>query len=523
MGNTLLTFVDKYYEYDGEREIRDKGLTIGGYESAWLADLVAAFVLENCEDLFDEAVYDGIYRDDGLVIMKGQKSNADIGEWLNTFQKRVNQVTGYDGLVFTVSIWRQDWNNEPAHPKAEVVKSPIFPFLDMKMSWSEEGDLRFGVYLKPGQQLKYLNNVSSHPPHCFKAITKGVFGRLASLTSLTDESRYKSIKDLYPRHFEALNLAGLSPKYVPTLQEVLELNKGKDKRKEEKQERDKQRNRSVYFCIGYSKIWKEPIHKLLKKLKSKFDLPWLRISMSYHRFPNMREMLAGDLSKKLSEGVESFDFKVRDCNCRGGRGPGKCQYGNHCRMPIVIYKITCKMTNKIYIGNTQQHFKMRMKGHFQDVKKLMEKGVHSDSYARHFAGIWPRGAAAPTPGMQRDLIKCEILWQGNPISVVKTFGKNTCALCNRERMEIIKISRATPNILINSCSEIHGACRHKPRFHRYHEQDNPSADDRKKREKVPLEAPNPIRRRTNLIDPDGNESVGSHSHHGTEPYGFISV
>jgi hypothetical protein len=340
---------------------------------------------------------------------------------------------------------------------------------------------------------------------------------------LTSESRYKSIKDLYPKHHEALDQAGLSPKYVPTLQEVLDLNKGKEKRKEEKLERDKQRNRSVYFCIGYSSLWKEPIHKLLKKLRNKFELKWLRILMSYHRFPNMREMLQGDLSKKLTEGVESKDFKVRDCNCRGGKGPGKCQYGGFCRMPIVIYKITCTMTNKVYIGNTQQHFKMRMKGHFQDVKKLMEKGVHSDSYARHFAGIWPRGAAAPSPGMQRDLIKCDILWQGNPISVVKTFGKSTCALCNRERMEIIKLSRSIPDKLINSCSEIHGACRHKPKFHRYHEQDTPSADERKKRERVVLEAPNPIRRRINLIDPDGNESVGSHSHQGTEPYGFISV
>jgi hypothetical protein len=76
----------------------------------------------------------------------------------------VNQVTGYKGLVFTVSIWRQDWDNKPTHPKAEIHKSSIFPFLDMKMSWSDEGDLRFGVYLKPGQQLKYLNNVSTHPP-----------------------------------------------------------------------------------------------------------------------------------------------------------------------------------------------------------------------------------------------------------------------------------------------------------------------------------------------------------------------
>jgi hypothetical protein len=256
------------------------------------------------------------------------------------------------------------------------------------------------------------------------------------------------MKDLYPKHFKALNQAGLSPKYVPTLQEVLDLNKGKEKRKEDKLERDKQQNRPVYFCIGFSKLWKVPIHKVLKKLRNKFDLKWLRISMSYHRFLNMREMLAGDLATKLSEVAKSMDFKVRDCNCRDGRGPGKRQYGGLCRMPIVVYRITCKKTNKIYIGNTQQLFEMRMKGHFQDVKKLMEIRFHSDSYTRHFTGIWPREASPPMPGMQRDLIKCNILLQGNPTSAVKMFGKSTCALCNRERMEIIKLSRSSPDTLI---------------------------------------------------------------------------
>jgi hypothetical protein len=163
---------------------------MGGYESAQLANLVPAFILENYEDLFDDAVYNGIYRDGGLVIMNGQKTNADIDEWLNTLQKRVNQVTDYEGLVFTVSIWRGKEN-------AEIGRSSYFPlFLDMKMTWSEEEDLHFEVYLKPGQQLKYFNIISSHPSHCFKAITKGVFGHLTSLlTLLTDKSRYKSIKD----------------------------------------------------------------------------------------------------------------------------------------------------------------------------------------------------------------------------------------------------------------------------------------------------------------------------------------
>ena len=32
MGNTLLTFIDQYYEYGGSLEAKDIGLTIGGYE-----------------------------------------------------------------------------------------------------------------------------------------------------------------------------------------------------------------------------------------------------------------------------------------------------------------------------------------------------------------------------------------------------------------------------------------------------------------------------------------------------------
>jgi hypothetical protein len=62
-------------------------------------------------------------------------------------------------------------------------------------------------------------------------------------------------------------------------------------------------------------------------------------------------------------------------------------------------------------------------------------------------------------------------------------------------------------------------------IHRCHKQkESPSADERKKHEKFILEAPsNPLRRRINSTDTDGNESLGFYSHHGTEPCGFISV
>jgi hypothetical protein len=47
IGNTLLPFISKY---NSEQEIRDKDLTIGGYdESSWLADLAASSSLHSRE------------------------------------------------------------------------------------------------------------------------------------------------------------------------------------------------------------------------------------------------------------------------------------------------------------------------------------------------------------------------------------------------------------------------------------------------------------------------------------------
>jgi hypothetical protein len=48
---------------------------------------------------------------------------------------------------------------------------------------------------------------------------------------------------------------------------------------------------------------------------NRFDPKWLQISMSYHHFPNTMEIFAGDLANKLTDRVESMDFKVQDCNC----------------------------------------------------------------------------------------------------------------------------------------------------------------------------------------------------------------
>ena len=63
----------------------------------------------------------------------------------------------------------------------------------------------------------------------------------------------------------------------------------------------------------------------------------------------------------------------------------------------------------------------------------------------------------------------EVIWKGNPISCSKSFGKLNCTLCMKERLAILKTlgDKDNKRRLINSNTELHGACRHKPKFHRF--------------------------------------------------------
>ena len=71
----------------------------------------------------------------------------------------------------------------------------------------------------------------------------------------------------------------------------------------------------------------------------------------------------------------------------------------------------------------------------------------------------------------RDITKMETIWQGDPISSVKTFKNLNCPLCTRERVEIHKAMKLNKknktNFLVNSSNELCGGCRHNPRCHRF--------------------------------------------------------
>jgi hypothetical protein len=147
-----------------------------------------------------------------------------------------------------------------------------------------------------------------------------------------------------------------------------------------------------------------------------------------------------------------------------------------------------------------------MQQHVQDVKNLITRNHRSDSFAAHFGKIIPSNTEK-SKIRQHVKIKVDILWKGLPLSCVKTFGTKTCKLCAKERYAILTQLFKDPNGTINKCPEVYGACRHKPRFHRFETTKNvaASADEAEKAERVPGSSSTTTSRTPGSID--SNDSI----------------
>ena len=160
MSTTLLSLKDKYYMYDGDKNIEEQGLIIGSYELAWLADLAISYLLDNInQTVYNNMNYFGIYRDDGIAIFKGSISQRVMTNWLNTFQREIESISGKDFLKFTAVLWKPNEQKEAESNNAVQINSdPFLPYLDTELFWGLDETLQFKVHLKPNQQLKYLKH-----------------------------------------------------------------------------------------------------------------------------------------------------------------------------------------------------------------------------------------------------------------------------------------------------------------------------------------------------------------------------
>ena len=116
----------------------------------------------------------------------------------------------------------------------------------------------------------------------------------------------------------------------------------------------------LFLSLYSSKIWREKIYNIIKKLSDSNGIKWLCTRMSYHRLPNLGELLQGDLVSNIRRNLASKDFPDRECNCNTNtKVKERCAYGGECRRCCVIYKVTCKFCGGFYVGNTQNTLKKK--------------------------------------------------------------------------------------------------------------------------------------------------------------------
>ena len=128
--------------------------------------------------------------------------------------------------------------------------------------------MRFSVFRKPNQALKYVDKNSTHRATTFKSIANGVFTRLARLTSKIVANQEARIDEIYPDHAEALFIAELAPPTdFPTFKDLWDDDE-KRRNAPTKTKRSKWDQRSVYFVIGHSSFSpRAKIPLLIKRLR----------------------------------------------------------------------------------------------------------------------------------------------------------------------------------------------------------------------------------------------------------------
>eukprot|EP00957_Ditylum_brightwellii_P021972 1657210-Ditylum_brightwellii.AAC.1 len=110
MQSALVQYHGKYYAYKGASKgqvMKDEDITItiGAFEPAFSADVVASYAFKMTEVSFICLKYRGIYRDDGLVIFWGKWSKNKIAQCLCWYHTLVDRIAGGTYLQFTTELW----------------------------------------------------------------------------------------------------------------------------------------------------------------------------------------------------------------------------------------------------------------------------------------------------------------------------------------------------------------------------------------------------------------------------------
>ena len=330
--NVLVDHEGKIWVKKSDREF---DVSMGSTDGAEVSELVGSYLISKLMEVFDKNIF-GIYRDDGLMVVKGGGPEAD--------RARKN--------LFRI------FKNEDLKITTECNISRV-SFLDIEL------DLTKGTtkpFIKPNSATKYVSTSSSHPPSIIKNLPSGVARRLTAI------STNKDMFDQEVNHYQAaIEQAGYKDKL-----EFIE----KENVTEETDNKTKRKSREA---IWFNPPWSNNVRtnvggkfiSLLKKhfprtspLHSIFNTK--KIKVSYKTTKNMSAVISNHNKRILSSSRAVQNNP--GCNCRDGEDT--CPMGGKCLDREMVYKAEVKTSqgNVHYYGQTARTFKERFYGHTSDLR-----------------------------------------------------------------------------------------------------------------------------------------------------------
>ena len=386
-------------------------VTMGSYDGAEICDLVGLFILSNLSELLEKRDI-GLYRDDGLMILRNKRGRA-------TDKVRKDVIQVFKNNNFQIEI---------------ETGLKIVNFLDVTLNLNNN---TYQPYKKPNDTLLYVHTSSNHPKQIIKQIPKSINERLQN------HSSNKKVFDKTKQEFEeSLKNSGFT-----------DVNFEFDKTTKTKTQRNRSRN-IIWFNPPFNKnvstnVAGQFLSLINKHFPTKHKLHKLfnrnNVKVSYSCTENVKKIIQSH-NKRITSDVPT---ETVTCNCRV---KDNCPLNGKCLTKSIIYK--CDVTapeigKKSYIGLTEGEWKTRYNNHKQSFKHRK----HSKSTTLS-AYIWKlKDEFSITPTLSWSIVK-----------KVPSYSNITkkCNLCLYEKFAIL--THQNQEELLNKRSEIISKCRHENKF-----------------------------------------------------------
>ena len=384
-------------------------VTMGSYDGAEVCELVGLYILHQISQEI-EGIDVGLYRDDGLAVMKNP-----TGPELDYTRKKLHEIFKNNGLKIDIKCGLK-----------------VVDYLDVTF------DLNKGIfkpYIKPNNSPLYVNAKSNHPPHVLKQIPVSISKRISNISS--DE--------------EVFNKS--APYYTNALKQAGHVN-GISYRPDTGSKRKNRPRKIIWFVPPYSKSVSTNVARTFLNIVRKHFPTNTRFSKLYNKnnvkasyscMPNIARVIKSHNSKILNGADQAIP---PSCSCQKSR-KADCPLGGKCTVKNIVYAGTVTTPTdeegKVYLGASGPSFKLRLGNH---KKAFANKCYRKDT--KLSGHIWDMKES----GESRYSIKWSVVRQTHGYNRVS----KTCDLCLSEKLEILNYKDRDK--LLNARSEVVSKCRH---------------------------------------------------------------